>query len=114
MMNKLLPRVRMLVGMELTEARKNNGDYFHSAHEGYGVLMEELDEARYEDKFVKNEAELLLYSIRKDYTGQVIDRLDNIEEHAILAACEYIQVAAMARKMREGLERAEYEEACRP
>lgn len=101
MMGKTLHGVRCLVSKELTMARRTNGDAFHSPHEGYGVTMEELDEAREEVKNAQLAAESLLYAIRKDNWRRVNGLLKDLERHAILAACEYIQVAAMARKMRE-------------
>lgn len=101
MMGKTLHGVRCLVTKELTMARRANGFYFASPHEGYGVTMEELDEAREEDKLAKDAAEALLYAIRKGCWRRVNGLLNDLERHATLAACEYIQVAAMARKMRE-------------
>lgn len=103
MMGKTLHGVRCLVTKELTMARRVNGYYFASSHEGYGVVMEELDEAREEDKLAKDMAEDLLYAIRKGHWRRVNGLLNELEKHATLAACEYIQVAAMARKMRESI-----------
>lgn len=101
MMAKTLSGVRCLINRELSMARRTHGYYFHSPHEGYGVLMEELDEAREEDKRTKEAAEALLYAIRKGNARRVHGLLKDIEHHATLAAAEYVQVAAMARKMRE-------------
>ena len=102
MMKKLLERVRMLVRMELKEARKNNGQFFHSLHEGHSVIWEEMEEAREEVETVEETFQELMYFIRVNAPCTVNVGLKRIEEHAISAACEYIQVAAMARKMREG------------
>lgn len=103
MIGKTFHGVRCLITKELTMARRANGIYFHNAHEGYGVIMEELDEAREEDKRAKDAAESLLYAIRKGNWRRVNGLLNDMERHATLAACEYIQVAAMAQKMRESI-----------
>ena len=101
MMVKLFRRVRGLVGQELDMANRQNEEYFHSAHEGYGVLVEEKTEAWDESIGVDKAVDSLFAAIRKnDRTGLVIAARD-IERHATLAACEFIQVAAMARKLRE-------------
>lgn len=101
MMNKTLHGVRCLISRELTMARRQNGYYFASPHEGYGVIMEELDEAREVDCHAKRAAEELLYAIRRGNSRRVNGLLREMERQATLAACEYIQVAAMARKMIE-------------
>ena len=46
MMKKLLDGVIVLTAKELALASKDHGDRFHSLHEGYGVIREELDEAK--------------------------------------------------------------------
>ena len=105
MMTKLTKDVRSLVIQELGLARQDHGDYFHSAHEGYGVLMEELEEAFEEGGAVKGYSKPILQSIRMEDKPLLINWLELIEKHAALAACEYIQVAAMATKMRESIEK---------
>jgi len=113
MMTKLIGQVLLLTGLELVEARKNNGFYFHSPHEGYGVIMEELDEAIDEVGQVVSLYANLLPSIRNENKTQLLADLIDLEERARLAACEFIQVAAMARKMAESLEVKQYEKPMR-
>lgn len=110
MMTKLLEQVRGLVADELAESRKNFDEYFHSPHEGYGVLMEEVQEAADEVESVKrltDESLLRYVKACADGRGSVLalSRLKGLERDAINAACEYIQVAAMAQKMRESVEK---------
>lgn len=113
MMTKLIGQVLLLTGLELVEARKNNEYFFHSPHEGYGVISEELDEALEESGRVVSSFSCMLPSIRKDDSTQLVADLIDLEERARLAACEFIQVAAMARKMCESLEAGRHEEPMR-
>ena len=41
---------RVLIGFELEHSDKNYGNKFNSYHEGYAVILEELDEAWHEIK----------------------------------------------------------------
>lgn len=107
MMKKLLQLMRYAVAAELTEAGKNHGPVFASMHEGYGVMVEEVNEAQAEQRTVCGALEPMLYTIRVDDPEMTMDYLDHIEEHATLAACEWVQVAAMARKNKRTLKRGE-------
>ena len=107
MMIKLFRKVRNLMFAELEMANKQNGHYFHSPHEGYGVIVEEENEAW--DESIDTHAKLdeLLTAIRKNDRKDMVVAAKEIERCASLAACEYIQVAAMARKLRESVRREE-------
>jgi len=105
MMTRLLETVRGLVDYELADARSIHGEYFHSPHEGYGVLAEELYEAAQETADVDWKNKLLLRVLHQDNLPLMVRTLDALQENATLAACEYIQVAAMAKKMRESVEK---------
>lgn len=103
MMKKLMHRVRLLVDLERKQAGKDNGQRFHSVHEGYGVLLEEMMEARLEHEAATNTAGALLMAIHQNGQRRIHGLTSDLEQQATRAAAEYIQVAAMARKMREGL-----------
>lgn len=103
MMKKLLSHVRVDIDTELYEARMNNGMFFNSSHEGYGVIAEEHDEAREEAEEVALALKAMLQAIRKNDSRELLQTVNDLGAHATLAACEYIQVAAMAKKMRESL-----------
>ena len=109
MMVKLFRSVRGLVKQELNLANRQNGDHFHSTHEAYGVIMEEHTEAWDETINVDAATDRLLTAIRQDNPKGLVAAAKDIERHAMLAASEYIQVAAMARKLRES-ERASRDE----
>lgn len=109
MMVKLFRSVRGLVKQELNLANRQNGDHFHSAHEAYGVIMEEHTEAWDETIDVNEALDRLMSAIRRNDSKRLDEAAKDIERHAMLAASEYIQVAAMARKLRES-ERASRDE----
>lgn len=108
MMKKLIDGVIVLTAKELALANKDHGDRFHSLHEGYGVIREELDEAKEERQAVGDAFGDIMYYIRTEQYAELRACLNNMGNHAILAACEYIQVAAMCDKMLRGMEGAEY------
>lgn len=105
MMDTLQPYVENGVGFELEEARKENGELFNSEHEGYGVILEEATEAGDEIEQVASLLSDILRDIHTHNEIALLLHLRRLEHHATLAACEYIQVAAMARKMKESVER---------
>lgn len=94
--------VEKLVAKELDLANENN-PAFHSPHEGYGVLLEEVEELQDEVKTVTQEV-ATWWSVVKHNDVSINDFiLDGIEKYAVNAACEAVQVAAMCRKYRESL-----------
>ena len=103
MMNELIAAVTALVGEETQRAKENHGEKYASLHEGYGVLAEEVQEATEAMDGLEDELNRLLRFIRKNAQGEVSQVLSFTYDDAINAACECIQVAAVARKMREGM-----------
>ena len=72
---------------------------FHSDHEAWGVLLEEIEEMCSESSLVKHHSEYLKAKIFLDSDGKSkLESLDHIYEHAVLAAAEAVQVAAVATK----------------
>lgn len=104
MMKKLLDGVIVLTAKELALASKDHGDRFHSLHEGYGVIREELDEAKEERQAVGDAFGDVMYLIRTEQYDMLRECLASMGNHATLAACEYIQVAAMCDKMLKSME----------
>lgn len=101
MFDVLVKEVKRLSGYELTYSREKHEPQFHSLHEGYGVLAEEVDEARIDAQFVREQFCGLLELIRDDNKDRIRSNLVSLNEYAIEAAAEYIQVSAMAQKMLE-------------
>ena len=104
MITELHKSVAALAVEELSRARSIHGEYFTTVHDGYGVLAEEIQEAQDDLNEIAHIRERLLRNIRynNDRLGAAgcID-LEEIQGNAINAACELIQVAAMATKMLE-------------
>ena len=97
-MNAIKDQVAQLVGMELAAANEKFPQ-FHSAHEGWAVIQEELEEAK---ESLRN-----LESVIKQAWGNIKDNRTARFELALSGlvaqnlACEAIQVAAMCRKFLE-------------
>lgn len=92
-MNAVFDDVVRLVDKEL-ESANEKFPLFNSPHEGYAVMMEELDElGEYVDEIAKQMNNIWTL-IRKNSTFDT----KSIYNLATMAAVEAIQVAAMARK----------------
>lgn len=95
-MNAVENQVRELVSVELASANKKFPQ-FHSPHEGWAVMLEECKEIEDECKKISIEMDEMLSRIRmndKSYYDSALCILFN----SVNAACEAIQVAAMAQK----------------
>lgn len=103
MIDQLLKGVLDLVGDELMRARKEHGEKFISTHEEYGVLAEEIWEAAEEARKVEGYRTCLIDAVHEENKAKLAITLCGLEDRAVREACECIQVAAVARKMREGL-----------
>jgi hypothetical protein len=101
MMKKLKESVKGLVKAELLMASKDYGDRFHSAHEAYAVILEEYEEAKEEFDNMEYPLSSFWDCVRfpsYSESHEPNSHLSDLENTAIRAACECIQIAAMARK----------------
>ena len=98
-MNIAKEHVVGLVAMELQHAKENHED-FHSLHEGYAVMLEEIDECRDELQIIQSLNSDLWETVKDDDATGAKANMDEIEAAAIRLASEAIQVAAMAQKAR--------------
>ena len=87
-----------LVDVELREANRNNPP-FHSLHEGYAVLLEEMEETKEALGMVDFRLGQLWGFIRADLSFTVKGTAATLKAEAIHLAAEAIQVAAMAEKI---------------
>lgn len=100
MINQLSRTIESAVNTELNLARQQHGRYFRSPHEGYGVLMEEIWEARVHAKNMETMSEHLLSMLHRveECPRRYEDQLAGIKEQAMKGAAELCQVAAMCEK----------------
>lgn len=101
-MNAVSEDVKMLVEKEL-ESANERFPQFHSEHEGWAIITEEAEELREECDSIEMAMEQLWRRIRDGIPTSLQVAL--VEQYAEAAACEAIQVAAMARKYLDMLER---------
>ena len=99
-MNAAEPELRKLVELELEAANRENPP-FHSAHEGYAVILEEVEEVRDELAKLNIDVSGLWGFVRRNRVLAMRDEVYDIENHAVRLAAEALQVAAMARKFRQ-------------
>lgn len=94
-MNAIKDDVIALVHKELESANKKFPP-FHSAHEGYAVIKEELEEVEQQLDECESHLNAIWYSAKKNRSN--ITSAQALKEYAIDLATEAIQVAAMAQK----------------
>lgn len=101
-MKKLKNNVKELVEEEYIRASEKFGAKHNSMHEAYAVILEEIEEAKLEvglvDEFIKKYWEATKHNAPQ--MGK--NKIQNLYEYALNAACKYIQVAAMAHKALQG------------
>lgn len=105
-MEELLNEVEQAAKNELARANKVH-PLFNSLHETYGVLAEELDEARESFKYTEEAFDKFFMCMRKDHYGSARDYLEDVWAGATDCAAEMIQVAAMAQKAMDGIKQKE-------
>lgn len=99
-MNAAEPELRKLVDLELEAANRENPP-FHSAHEGYAVILEEVEEVQDELAKLNIDVSALWEFVRRNLIPAMRDEVYDLEHHAVRLAAEALQVAAMARKFRQ-------------
>lgn len=104
MMKTLKLICEVAANVELAESCEQYEKHFHSNHEAYGVLIEEVHELNDEMRNIARMCSQLMSYIREDDDGSVFMQADEIEKAAINAACESLQVAAMAKKTKSSID----------
>ena len=100
MSTRIRPAIEKLAEMEKRDANRVF-PLFHSLHEGYAVLLEEVEEAREALNLAEGSLSMLWAHIRDNNAGRALEFAGRVREHALDLAVEAIQVAAVAEKFRD-------------
>lgn len=90
--------INYLIEKELTNALKYGK--FHSYHEFYAVIKEEIEESNDEIKRINEHMDLLWTGIKCDDEEKANESVNNIEMYARSAIKELIQVLAVIKKQK--------------
>lgn len=90
--------IQALAVAELEEANEKYS-LFHSPHEAYAVLLEEVDEVRDDMKSIDSYMQYMWRRVKQDENME--EAAHRVYNYAISLAQEAIQVAAMCMKVRE-------------
>lgn len=101
-MDELIKTVDVLSELEQRRAYAEYGA-LHNLNEAYGVLAEEMDEVDEEITRLVDEFSAVLRMIH--HKDDLVDTITSIHNHAKMAACECIQVAAVAKRFLDLIER---------
>lgn len=97
-MNKVKDKLPALVEEELAAAMEEH-PLFASDHEGYAVLLEEVEEAQEEMRCLGYYVDGIWEAVKDDDPAGVTHAAGYVWDAAIRLAAEAIQVAAMAKKL---------------
>ena len=92
-------KINEAVLLELDNACKTYGKEYHSLHEGYAVLLEEIEEAEKDFDYIKNHLAMLWDNVKVDDPTTVKANARAIAFDAVQLALEACQIAAVARKV---------------
>jgi hypothetical protein len=99
-MKELKEAVEKLVSEELERANKKF-PMFHSQHEGYAVIKEEIEELKDNVDYAELYLKMAWSYIKTNDIKAAMNFIEDIQKNALLAAAEAIQVAAMAQKYKD-------------
>lgn len=94
------------IAAETESAKKNWGSIYHSKHEAWAVLKEEVEEAETESELIKVMLEKSWAYVKHDnFTIKGHEQMvEAIKKHALKLALEAVQIAAVAQKYIDTLE----------
>ena len=90
--------IEQAVCYELQNIVKEHGPTYHSVHEGFAVLMEEVQEACEDSKFMNNRLECVWHAVRNDDPKTLLNNLGEVKQFALALAEEAVQCAAVCEK----------------
>ena len=99
--------VEQLIQAEYKNACEKFGEKYHSLHEWYAVLLEEVEEVRKEIKHLKMDKKVFWNKIKETETEGVNQMLVFLNEDVEGAMKELAQVGAVLQKIKNTLEMEE-------
>ena len=99
-------KINEAVSLELVRACNVYGADYHSLHEGYAVLLEEVEEAENELTYIKNHLAMIWDSVKVDDPAEVKSNARIVALDAVNLAKEAAQIAAVAKKIIGSLDNA--------
>lgn len=98
-MKRLMNAVETEIEAEYDRATEKFGETNNSDHESYAVLLEELQEALAEGETSQKALDAFWVWVKENCSDEgKLEHLTKLKNAAMCAACEFIQVAAMAHK----------------
>lgn len=97
-MNVVKEHVKFLVNKEYDAVNETHKP-ISSMHEGYAVLLEEIEEVCEACKELKRRNDVFWYEIRNNNDKYLKSVIGKMLDTSIEAACEAIQVAAVCRRI---------------
>ena len=97
-MKKLIEEITKLSTYEYSRAAEKFGKQHNSPHEAYAVIKEEFEEAQKNVFKVEQILDEFWEQTKANNTTLGENAVAALGREAILAACEFVQVAAMAYK----------------
>lgn len=92
-------KINEAIQLEIDHAVKTYGKDYHSLHEGYAVLLEEVEETERELDYIKNHLSMIWDAVKVDNENEVKSNARIIGLDAIELAKEACQIAAVCKKI---------------
>jgi len=103
MIDHITPGVDALMAQEYKDIVSRYGAGYHSAHEAYGVLLEEVQEAEEALEAVRSNLQRVWDAVRSNAPSATLQgHVRRVEHFANELAAEAVQVGAVCRRMRGG------------
>lgn len=98
-MKELISQLEVLAKEERKRADQTHGDRFSSNHEAYAVVLEEMDEAEFEDKVFRRNLNIVWDKVKCDLDPK--NNWKDLHDTAMRCSAEWLQVATMCEKAME-------------
>ena len=92
-------KITEAIRLEINQAVKTYGAEYHSLHEGYAVLLEEVEETERDLDYIKNHLAMLWDAVKVDDENEVKSNARIIGLDAVELAKEACQLAAVCKKI---------------